>query len=84
MPQHQHGSDEMKTAEIIRELANLPMEERALIADSLLQTLNPAQPQIEQTWVNIAQQRLAEISAGKVQTISSNEVFTRINQRLNV
>lgn len=83
MPQQQYGSDEMKTAEIIRELANLPIEARALIADSLLQTLNPAQPQIEQAWVNIAQQRLVEISAGKVQTISSNEVFTRINQRLN-
>jgi putative addiction module component (TIGR02574 family) len=73
----------MKTAEIISELANLPMEERALIADSLLQTLNAAQPQIEQAWVSIAQQRLAEISTGKVQTISLKEVFTRINQRLN-
>lgn len=72
----------MKTAEIISELANLPMEARALIADSLLQTLNPVQPQIEQAWISVAQQRLTEISAGKVQTISSDEVFNRINQRL--
>jgi hypothetical protein len=72
----------MKTAEIMNELANLPVEERALIADSLLQTLNASQPEIEQEWLKVAQQRLAEISSGNVKSISMGEAFTRINNRL--
>ena len=72
----------MKTAEIMNELANLPVEERALIADSLLQTLNPSQPEIEQQWLKVAQRRLAEISTGKVKTIPLNDVMTRINSHL--
>ena len=72
----------MKTAEIINELANLPVEERALIADSLLQTLNFSQPKIEQEWLKVAQQRLVEISTGSVKTVSMEEMTTRINHRL--
>ena len=72
----------MKTAEIINELANLPVEERALIADSLLQTLNFSQPKIEQEWLKVAQQRLVEISTGSVITVSMEEMTTRINHRL--
>ena len=72
----------MKTADILNELANLPVEERALIADSLLQTLNPSQPEIEQQWLKIAQQRLVEISSGKVKTVPLNDVMTRINSHL--
>jgi hypothetical protein len=73
----------MKTAEIISELANLPLEERALIADSLLQTLNPTQPDIQQAWVKVAQQRLNDISSGKVEPILASDVFARINARLS-
>ena len=72
----------MKTADIMNELANLPVEERAFIADSLLQTLNHTQPEIEREWLEIAQQRLTEIEAGKVKTIPYDEVITRINKRL--
>ena len=72
----------MKTAEIMNELANLPAEERALIADSLLQTLNSSQPEIEQEWLKVAQQRLVEISSGSIKTVSMEEMTTRINHRL--
>ena len=72
----------MKTAEIMNELANLPVEERALIADGLLQTLNSSKPEIEQEWLKVAQQRLVEISSGSVKTVSQEEMTTRINHRL--
>ena len=72
----------MKTAEIMNELANLPVEERALIADSLLQTLNASQPEIEQAWLKVAQQRLQEIDSGNVKMVSQEEMTTRINHRL--
>jgi putative addiction module component (TIGR02574 family) len=72
----------MKTSDIILELANLPTDERAMIADSLLQTLNATQPDIEQAWVKLAQQRLNEINAGSVQTLSAETVFDKIDKRL--
>ncbi len=72
----------MKTADIITELANLPVEERVLIADNLLKTLNAPQPEIEQAWVRVAQQRLAEISSGQVVTIPAQEVFDRLSKKL--
>lgn len=72
----------MKTADIMNELANLPVEERAFIADSLLQTLNHTQPEIEREWLEVAQQRLTEIESGTVKTIPYNEVMSRINKRL--
>lgn len=52
----------MKTSEVIQELANWPTDERALVADSLLQTLHSAQADVEQ----FAQQRLFVISCGKM------------------
>ncbi len=72
----------MKTADIMNELANLPVEERALIADSLLQTLNTSQPEIELAWLKVAQQRLQEIDSGNVKVVSMEEMTTRTNRRL--
>jgi len=72
----------MKTSEIISELANLPIDERAMIADGLLQTLNATRPEIEQAWLKLAQQRLTEISDGKVQTLAAEAVFENIDKRL--
>lgn len=72
----------MKTSEIISELANLPVDERALIADSLLQTLNATQPEIEQAWLKLAQQRLTEIRDGSIETLPAEAVFADIDQRL--
>ena len=54
----------------MNELVNLPVEKRALIADSLLQTLNASQPEIELAWLKVAQQRLQEIDSGNVKMVS--------------
>ena len=72
----------MKTADLISELATLPVEDRVQIADSILKTLNSTQPDIDQAWVKVAQERLADIHAGRVQTIPAMQVLESINQRL--
>ena len=46
--------------EIIREAESLPVEERALIIDSLLQNLNLTESEIEQQWKEVAKRRLAD------------------------
>lgn len=72
----------MKTTDLINELATLPVEERAFIADSILKTLNSANAEIDQAWAEVAKQRLNEIEAGNVQMVSAAQVFERINKRL--
>ncbi len=73
----------MKTADLINELATLPVEERAFIADSILKTLNSANAEIDKAWADVAKERLNDIDAGNVQMISAMQVFERINKRLS-
>jgi hypothetical protein len=47
-----------------------------LIADSLLQTLHSAQADVEQ----FAQQHLSEISCGKMETITAEDVLKKIDE----
>ena len=67
--------------EIIQEAASLPVEERAIVVDSLLRTLNPPDAQIEGEWVKVAKRRLAELRSGHVKAIPGDEVFAEIRER---
>jgi putative addiction module component (TIGR02574 family) len=71
-----HGANE-----IIREAAELPIEERARVIDSLLKTFNPPEPEIDRQWVALAQRRLNELRSGAVRPIPVSEVFDRIRNR---
>ena len=53
-----------------------------MIADSLLQLLNPTQQSAEQSWVKLAQQRLTENSTGQVQPVAAEIVFDQVNKPL--
>lgn len=64
--------------EIIQEAASLPVEERAIVIDSLLRTLNPPDAEIEKEWVKVAKRRLAELRSGSVRAIPGDEVFKEI------
>lgn len=67
--------------EIIMEAASLPVEERALVIDSLLRTLNPPIAEIDAEWAKVARRRLAEMRSGQVKAIPGNEVFAKIQER---
>jgi putative addiction module component (TIGR02574 family) len=69
------------TQEIIREAQSLPVEERALIVDSLLRSLNPPDPSIEKEWVAVAKRRLAELRSGCAKPIPGEQVFASIRER---
>jgi len=72
----------MKTKKLIEEALALPVEERALIADSLLRSLNMPSPAIEAEWAEVAKRRLQELRSGKVQAIPGDEVFSEVLKRL--
>lgn len=68
----------MKTKELIAEAISLPVEERVLVVDSLLRSLNPSESEIERKWGQVANRRLAEMRSGEVQGVPGEEVFARV------
>jgi len=68
----------LKTKDLIDKAILLPVEERAILIDSLIKSLNPLESEIEKKWIATAKDRLNEIQKGKVQIISGEEVFTKI------
>ena len=69
------------TKEIIQEAATLPVEERAIVVDSLLRTLNPPDAEIDRAWGRIAQQRLADLRSGRVKPVPGDQVFVKVKDR---
>lgn len=70
-----------KTQDLIDEAISLPIEERALLVDSLLQSMNPLSKENDQKWAQEAKKRLDELRSGKVAPLSGDEVFRKIWKR---
>jgi putative addiction module component (TIGR02574 family) len=68
----------MKTKDLISEALSLPVEERAMFADSLLKSLNPPDLEMDKKWVAVAKRRLSELRSGQVDPIPGEEVFMKI------
>ena len=73
----------MKTKKLIEEALSLPVEERVLIADTLLKSLNMPDTNIDAKWAEVAKRRLRELRSGKVKPIPGDEVFLEILGRLS-
>jgi hypothetical protein len=67
--------------EIIKEAESLPIEERVMVIDSLLRTINPTTAEIDMEWVKVAKQRLTELRSGKAKAVPGNDVFAKIKNR---
>ena len=67
--------------EIIQEAESLPVEERAIVIDYLLRTLNPPSAEIDAEWIKVAKRRLAELQSGSIKAVPGDEVFSKIRNR---
>lgn len=72
----------MNIQELVSEAESLPVEERARVVDALLRSLNSPESTIDKQWVDAAQRRLDDIRAGRVVTVSSEQVFASLRARL--
>jgi putative addiction module component (TIGR02574 family) len=72
----------MKTKELIAEAISLPVEERALIVDSLLKSLNQPESDIDEKWASLSERRLDDLRSGRIKAVAGGEVFNKIWQRL--
>ena len=68
----------MSTKDIIAEMLSLPIEQRAMVADSLLKSLNPPETEIDNQWLIVAKSRLEEIRSSKTKAIDGEKVFQNI------
>jgi len=73
--------DNMNTKKLIDEAVALPVEERALVVDSLLRSLNQPESGIDEKWILAARKRLAEMRSGSVEAVSGDKVFEGIWKR---
>ncbi len=67
--------------EIIREAESLPVEERAVLVNSLLCTLNPPEPELDRKWAKVAKRRLKELRSARVKAVPGDQVFAKIRER---
>jgi putative addiction module component (TIGR02574 family) len=74
----------MKAKELINEAVSLPIEERAMVVDSILRSFHAPELDIDQKWVSVAKRRLAELRAGKVRAVPGDEVFTKMRKRFKL
>jgi putative addiction module component (TIGR02574 family) len=73
----------MTTKKIIEQALSLPVEERALIADSLLRSLNMPTADIDARWTEVAKRRLQDLRSGKVKAVPGDKVFDRALKRFS-
>ena len=71
----------MKTKDLIAEAISLPVEDRAMIVDSPLKSLNTPESEIDEKWAIAAKQRLAELRSGKEKAVPGEEVFQGVWNR---
>ena len=73
----------MTADQIAKEALALPSEERARLADRLVESLDAAgTSRIDQLWAVEAKRRRDEVREGKVKTIPGEEVLARVRRSL--
>lgn len=73
----------MTVEQIAAEALALPSDARALLADKLVESLDPAEDgHIRQLWMREAKQRVDEVRRGEVETVPAKEAFAKVRQAI--
>ena len=67
----------MPVAMMVKQIENYPVEDRLMMADAIIASLNGVRPEFEEAWADVAELRLAELRLGKVKGVAGSEVFAR-------
>ncbi|HHD75722.1 MAG TPA: addiction module protein [Campylobacterales bacterium] len=66
----------MSLNEIITEALTLKPQERYLIIENLVQSLNQPNPEIDKLWIEESMKRVEAIKKGTLKTVSYEDVFS--------
>ena len=73
----------MTVEQIVDEALGLPSEARALLADRLVESLDPAEDgYVRQLWVAEALRRRDDVRSGRVQTIPADQALAQVRRAL--
>jgi putative addiction module component (TIGR02574 family) len=84
--EHQQVTTELMSTfdEILRAALSLAPEQRAMLADRLLESLDgPDQKRIDALWAEEVERRLREIDEGKVEMIDGELVMQKLRTRFH-
>ncbi|NBB89789.1 MAG: addiction module protein [Spirochaetes bacterium] len=73
----------MNTRDLIDEACSLPVEERVRLVESLLQSLNKPETELDEKWAAVAHSRLQQLRNGSVEATPGKEVFEKVWQRFH-
>ena len=69
---------------IKQELLGLPIEQRARLAEALIDSLQERTPEeLEKLWAEEAQRRIAGYEAGSIESVPADEVHPSILKRIS-
>jgi putative addiction module component (TIGR02574 family) len=69
--------------QVMSEVLALPPDQRAILADRLLESLDsPQREEIDRLWAEEAERRVQEIKTGKVKPIPGEEVFQNLRKKV--
>lgn len=71
-------------AQIEEQARSLSAEERALLAETMLESLHSSSPEIQAAWDDEIASRLAALDRGDMPSFSAEEVFAEALHRLNL
>lgn len=73
----------MTVEQIVDEALGLPSEARALLADRLVESLDPAEDgHVRQLWVAEAIRRRDEVRSGRVRAVPGEEALAQVRRAL--
>ena len=65
----------MNNVEILQEALQLNPQERYMVVESLLESLDQPDKDMDEIWANEAEKRLKDYNENKVNTIPFNKIF---------
>ncbi len=70
--------------QIMEEALSLSADSRALLADRLVESLDPVEDErIRDLWVNEARRRLDDVRSGRVKTIPADQALERVRRAIS-
>jgi hypothetical protein len=74
----------MKTTDLQQAVLDLPKQERALLAQLLLESLDQSsEANVQELWLREAERRAAEIDRGEVQLLTATELELQVQSVFN-
>jgi putative addiction module component (TIGR02574 family) len=67
--------------DLLKKAMSLPPEDRAALANSLLESLDETDEDAEAAWDDEIKRRVDDVRSGRVKTIPGEQVLERLNSR---